>query len=368
MIRTAPCPNRPQTAAGLLALALALSACSGVEGASTGTAGSTGGSGAAAPSSCAQTDTPFSTDDAPESAEYADLTASLGPVPDPAEDVRLGSVMKFLGNQYWATMSKGQTSRADTYGIEVDVQAASSESDQVGQLNASETMLNKGYQVILASPQSDTNMCPAVEKAEAKDLIVVNVNDAVFPNARQWVGPNQIQNGVSAAEHMGGTLPKGSSVAIIQGQAGVYAAKQRTAGFTREAAEQGLEVVASVPGDWDVQKARDAATTILKQNPDLAGFYANNDTMALGVAEAVNAAGKKGQVQVIGTDGIADAYAAIRKGDLTATVDSYPDLTGAVAVDVGLRLLGGQDVPRAVYTPQALITKANVEDAAPTLP
>lgn len=251
MIRTHSRPNRPQTAAGLLALALALSACSGVEGSSTETAGSTGGagsSGAAAPSSCAQTDTPFSTDDAPESAEYGDLATSLGPVPEPAEDVRLGSVMKFLGNQYWATLSKGQTTRADKYGVEVDVQAASSESDQVGQLNASETMLNKGYQVILASPQSDTNMCPAVEKAEAKDLIVVNVNDAVFPNARQWVGPNQIQNGVSAAEHMGTTLPKGSSVAIIQGQAGVYAAKQRTAGFTQEAEEQGLEVVASVPG------------------------------------------------------------------------------------------------------------------------
>ena len=53
---------------------------------------------------------------------------------------------------------------------------------------------------------------------------------------------------------------------------------------------------------------------------------------------------------------------------MTATVDSYPNLTGAVAVDVGLRLLAGQEVPRAVYTPQALITQDNVDDAPPTLP
>lgn len=359
-------PTTPRAAAGLVALALALAACSGVDDASsTGASGTTGTS---APSSCAKTAEPFSTDDATDSAEYGDLTDTLGAVPAPAKDVQIGSVMKFLGNQYWAALSKGQTARAGKYGTKVDVQAASSESDQVGQLNASETMLNKNYQAILASPQSDTNLCPAVEKAEAKGLIVVNVNDAVFPNARQWVGPNQIQNGVTAAQYMAKTLPKGASVAIIQGQAGVYAAKQRTAGFTGEAGKQGLKVVSSVPADWDVQKARDAATTILQQHPDLAGFYCNNDTMALGVAEAVKAAGKTGKVQVIGTDGIADAYTAIRKGDLTATVDSYPDLTGAVAVDIALRLVGGQKVPRAVYTPQALITKDNVDDAPPTLP
>ncbi|GAA1883615.1 sugar ABC transporter substrate-binding protein [Lapillicoccus jejuensis] len=354
-----------RTTAGLAVLAISLSACQGVQGVQDAAgAGSSGGSGS--PSSCA-TDQTFSTDDASDSAQYADLATKLGAVPKPAGDVRIGSIMKFLGNQYWSTLSKGQTERAQKYGSQVDVQAAASESDQVGQLNAAETMVTKGYKLILASPQSDTNMCPAVEKAEAKGLVVVNVNDAVFPSARHWVGPNQIQNGISAADYMAKTLPAGASVAIIQGQAGVYAAKQRTKGFTDEAGTKGLKVVSSVAADWDVQKARDAATTILQEHPDLGGFYANNDTMALGVAEAVKAAGKTGKVEVIGTDGIPDAYKAIRSGDLTATVDSYPELTGAVAVDVGLRLLGGQTVPRAVYTPQALITKDNVDAAAPVL-
>ncbi len=70
---------------------------------------------------------------------------------------------------------------------------------------------------------------------------------------------------------------------------------------------------------------------------------------------------------VIGTDGIEDAYEAIRRGDITATVDSYPFLTGQVSVDVALRILGGQDVPRAVYTPQALITADNVDEPPPSL-
>lgn len=317
--------------------------------------------------SCVAGDAPFSTDDAADSVNYTDLEALLGPAPEAAEGTTLGSIMKFLGNQYWIILADGQSVAADQFGVTVDVQAAASESDQVGQLNAAETMLRAGYDALLVSPQTDTNLCPAVEKAEEAGVLVLNVNDAVLPGARHWVGPNQIQNGISAAEYMIENLPEGAKVAVIEGQAGVYAAGQRTKGFTDTALAGGLDVVASVPGDWDIQKALDAAATIIQQHPDIAGFYANNDTMALGIAEAVNAAELTGEVMVIGTDGIEAAYEAIRSGDLTATVDSYPYITGQVAVDVALRILGGQDVPRAVYTPQALITTDNVDEPPPSL-
>jgi ribose transport system substrate-binding protein len=346
-------------AAAAIAVSLVLTSCS------TGT-GKTAATAAVSKSCVAGT--PFSTDDAKDSINYTDLESKLGAVPAPKSSVKIGSIMKFLGNQYWIALGDGQSKRAGKYKIAVDVQAATSESDQIGQLNSAETMLQKNYTAMLVSPQTDTNLCAAVEKAEKVGIPILNVNDAVLPNAQHWVGPNQIQNGISAADFVVKKVPAGSQVAVIEGQAGVYAARQRTAGFTTTATKGGLKVVASVPGDWDVSKARDAAATIIKQYPNLAAFYANNDGMALGVAEAVKAAGLKGKILVIGTDGIEDAYKAIRTGDLTATVDSYPFLTGQVSVDIALRLLGGQTVPRAVYTPQALITAENVDAAAPALP
>lgn len=347
----------------ILTLSFVLSGCGA---AAPSASGGSSGSASAQGTSCSVEGEPFSTDDAEDSVEYTKLEGTLGAVPEPAEGTKIGSIMKFLGNQYWVALSEGQTAAAEQYGVEVEVQAAATESDQVGQLNSAETMLQKKY-TMLVSPQTDTNLCPAVEKAEQQDLLVVNVNDAVLPGAKQWVGPNQRQNGVNAANFVLESANKGAQVAVIEGQAGVYAAKQRTEGFTKTAKDGGLEVVASVPGDWDISKARDAATTIISQYPDLKAIYANNDGMALGVAEAVKAAGKKGGIMVIGTDGVEAAYDAIRAGDLTATVDSYPYLTGQVSVNVALRVLGGQDVPRAVYTPQALITSENVDEAAPTL-
>jgi ribose transport system substrate-binding protein len=317
--------------------------------------------------SCVVTGSAFSTDDAAGGVNFSTLTKSLGAVPTPKKGTKLGSLMKFLGNAYWIDLANGQKARAKKYGVTVDVQAATSESDQVGQLNSMNTMITKGYTAFLVSPQSNTNLCPAVEKAEKKNLLVLNVNDGVLPGARQWVGPNQISNGVLAAQYFIKTLPAGAEVANIQGQTGAYAAIQRTKGFVDTATKGGLKVVASVPGNWDVTTAQNAATDIIKAHPNIKAFYANNDGMALGVVTAVNNAGLKGKVLIIGTDGISDAYKAIRAGDLTGTVDSYPNLTGQAAVDVALRLLAGQKVPRAVYTPVALITKDNVDAPAPKL-
>ena len=178
---------------------------------------------------------------------------------------------------------------------------------------------------------------------------MLNVNDAVIPTAEHYVGNVQKDNGVRVAQWFIDNVAAGGKVAVIEGQPGVYAAGQRTAGFTETITAAGnFEVVASVPADWSRELAFNAAATILQQHPDLVGFYANNDGMALGVVEAVKAAGKQDQVAVFGT------------------VDSFPVLTGEIAMEVALRLLAGQGLPRVVATPQALITKDNVEQFATT--
>jgi ribose transport system substrate-binding protein len=224
-------------------------------------------------------------------------------------------------------------------------------------------MVTQGYNVLLVSPQTDANLQPVIEQAKAANVPVINVNDAVIPQAEHYVGNVQRDNGVRVAKWFIENRANGGKVAIIEGQAGVYAAVQRTDGFKSTIEEGGkFTVVASVPGNWDRQMSYDAATNILQQHPDLVGFYCNNDGMALGVVEAVKAAGLQDKVVVFGTDGISDAYKSIEAGELTGTVDSFPVLTGEVAMEVALRLVSGQKLPRVVATPQALITKDNIKD------
>jgi ribose transport system substrate-binding protein len=306
---------------------------------------------------------PLNSDTETDRIDWSALESEFGEVPQPAEGTQIGGVSKTLTNEYWRALGEGYQNAADEYGVTVVYQAAQSEGDQLGQLSITETLISQGFDALLLSPQTDANLQPALETAEAQNIPVINVNDAVIPAARHYVGNVQRDNGVRVAQWFIENVPEGGKVAVIEGQAGVFAAGQRTGGFTDTITSESdtFEVVASVPGNWDRQAAYDATATILQQHPDLVGIYANNDGMALGVVEAVKAAGLEDQVRVFGTDGISDAYASIRAGELDGTVDSFPVLTGEVAMEVALRLLGGQDLPRVVTTPQALVTQENVE-------
>lgn len=347
---------------GLLVLVL-LSACGGTPTApeAAATVSPTATATIASSASSASTDQ-FNPDSEADSINFDQLDTLLGPVPEISRSYQVGVVLKFLGNQYWELLAAGMRDQADGYGITLDVRAAESEADQFGQLVRMDAMLEEGYDAILISPQTDTNLLPAVERAEAADVLVLNVNDAVLPDAQHWVGPNQYENGVRVARYLIETLPDGGQVAVIEGQAGVYAARQRTQGFRDTLQDTPFQVVAGIPADWDAQQAADAATAILEQYPELKAFYCNNDIMALGVVDALKATGRLDTVMVFGTDGIDAAYASIRNGELTGTVDSFPFVTGQAAVEVLVRLLEDQPVPRAVYSPQNLITAANVDN------
>ncbi len=306
---------------------------------------------------------PLNPDTETDRIDWSQLATRLGPMPKPAAGTRVGAVSKTLTNEYWRLLGEGYQSLGKTLGVKVAYQAAQNEGDQVGQLSIAETMIAQGVNLLLVSPQTNANLEPILGEAKQAGIPVVNVNDAVIPLAPHYVGNVQRDNGVRVARWFVANRPDGGKLAVIEGQAGVYAATQRTAGFKATIAAEGgkFKVVASVPGNWDRQLSYDAATTILQQHPDLVGFYCNNDTMALGVVEAVKNAGLLGKVAVFGTDGITDAHASIRAGELTGTVDSFPVLTGEVALEAALRVLAKEPVPRVVATPQALITRDNIE-------
>ncbi|WP_214469701.1 substrate-binding domain-containing protein [Mesorhizobium sp. dw_380] len=305
---------------------------------------------------------PLNSDTEKDRIDWSQVEAKFGAFPKLPAGTKAGAVSKTLTNEYWRSLGDGYKAFGEKAGVPVVYQAAQSEGDQLGQLTIAEGLVTQGYNVLLVSPQTDSNLQPIMEQAKAANVPVVNVNDAVIPQAEHYVGNVQRDNGVRVAKWFIKNRPNGGKVAIVEGQAGVYAAVQRTDGFKSTITEGGkFEVVASVPGNWDRQTSYDAATNILQQHPDLIGFYANNDGMALGIVEAVKAAGLQDKVAVFGTDGISDAYASIRAGELTGTVDSFPVLTGEVALETALRLVAGQKLPRVVATPQALITKDNAD-------
>ena len=298
-----------------------------------------------------------------------ELREKLGDVPKQDGEVKLGAVAKSFDNEYWRTLREGygeyQTKAAAAgCNITIDVTSAQGENDEQGQLSIVKDMINKKYTGLLLSPISDGNLTPGVEDAKKAGIPVINVNDGLIANADSFVGPKADQNGELAAEWIADKLGGKGKVAIVIGMPKAFAARQRTEGFENwmAANAKDIEIVAKQNADWDRQKSKDLADTWIKQYPDLNAIFCNNDTMALGVVEAVKSSGK--DILVVGVDGIGEAYDSIRRGELDATIDSFPFYKAQIAGEVMLRRLGGQEIPRVLWTPQALIDSENVDKPA----
>lgn len=307
--------------------------------------------------------------DEEEGIEIDVLRSNLGSIPKIEGSLKLGAVAKAFENEYWRTLKEGYGVFQDKlqdkgYDVTIDVSSAQGEGDEQGQLSIVKDFINKKYNALLLSPISDGNLVPGVEDAKKASIPVVNVNDGLIANADVFVGPKAIQNGELAAEWIADKLGGKGQVAIVIGMPKAFAARQRTAGFEQymEKNAKDIEIVAKQNADWDRSKSKDLAETWIKQYPELKAIFCNNDTMALGVVEAVEASGR--DILVVGVDGIGEAYDSIKAGKLDATIDSFPLYKSQIASEVTLRIIAGQNVPRVIWTPQALIDSTNVDKNA----
>jgi ABC-type sugar transport system substrate-binding protein len=275
----------------------------------------------------------------------------------------IGVIEKTLINEHWQEMRRGYLDEAKLLGVNIEVSAAKSESSLMEQLDIGETMLSKNYDAFCVSPLAESNLVPLLEKAAAKNLPIVNVDDARVTAVKNvFVGGDHKQMGVLAGEYFAKAF-KGQDqveVALIEGMSGSSASIQRVAGFKEAVNKSGnLKLVADQPGDWDRAKSLSVMENILIAHPNLKAVYACNDTMALGVMEAIINAGKKGKIMVIGTDGVPDAQVSIKNGEMTGTIAAFPYDMGRIACEVAVRLLEGQKVPEIVVSPMVLVTKEN---------
>lgn len=282
------------------------------------------------------------------------------------QPIRIGFVAKALENEFWRMEKEGAEAAGKALkdlglDITVDVRAAQGEGDEMGQLAVLNDMVNKKYTALMVSPIADGNLLPGVEKAMANKIPLVVVNDAFMPQIRTTVGAWHLEGAELAAEWVAKKIGGKGEVAIVQGLPKNEAARIRTEGFAAYISKNypDIKIVGKQNADWDRTKAKEVADIWLKQFPNLKAIYANNDTMAMGVLEAVRGVGKMGAVLVVGCDGTSEALKSVANGELSATVNNFPFYMSQIGLEMVLRQLAGQDVPKVIYSPQVVIDKTN---------
>ena len=303
------------------------------------------------------------------------LTAVLSLAATQASAETYGVLMKTLSNPFWGAMELGVREGAEAAGVEYYLQAVESDQAAEPQLNVCNTMLERSPDAMITAAINSTILLPCLKRANEMGIPVVDLDGNLDHKIAEEagvdiafsIGSDNVAAGAQGAEWLVSEIGADATgpVLVIEGLSGNITGQKRASGFADKLKElaPGLEVVASLPGDWDRGKAANITNDTLTAHPELVAVFAANDGMALGAIETVYAAGKQDQVTVIGVDGNSDAVKSIKSGRLNASVAQLPYLVGKQAVEMVAKMKAGEAPTEDwIYVPTMVLTKSVLED------
>jgi inositol transport system substrate-binding protein len=276
----------------------------------------------------------------------------------------IGVSLLNLSSEFIVMIDKAMQERAKELGVTLIVNDAQRSPER--QVQQIESFIAQRVDAIILNPCEVEASSPAVDKALAAGIPIVNVNSETRIPPTAFVGSRDEESARLAMEYIARRLGGKGQVVMIHGYMGQAAQIKRDAG-AREvlAKDPGLHLLAEQTAEWDRAKAVSLMENWIQAHGDRIGaVFAQNDEMALGAVLALEQAKKKDKVIVVGVDAIADALEAVRQSRLDATVFQDAEGQGRRAVETALKIVRKQPFEKAIYIPFRLVTKGNVGQIA----
>lgn len=214
--------------------------------------------------------------------------------------------------------------------------------------------------VVLFMPLDPKAQLPTIQKLIADGTPIVNYNDKAGDAPYvSFVGEDDYKLGYDIAktlfDHLGG---KGN-VVILEGIKGSNTGDERKRGFDAAVKEYpNIKVLASQPANFQRLPGLQVMENLMQQFKDIHGVIAAADASALGAVEALKSAGRS-NVPVVSINGVPEAVEAVKNGSILAIAEFNGFKIGCVATEIALKGVRGQEVPKRLIIPGAIITKAN---------
>ncbi len=268
----------------------------------------------------------------------------------------------FMTNYRNEIVSYFETLNTDEVTYNVTVQDG--KGDQAEQTNQIDSFIAADVDVIIANLVQSSSASTVIEKCEAADIPVVFINREptaedmeLWPGKTAYVGADASQSGKFQGEIIAELPNKGDingdgvlSYAMLVGDPENVDAQQRTEYSISQYLEvSGLEVnkLFEERGDWQRDRGQELAANALTQyGTELEVIFANNDDMAVGAVQSIEAAGRVvgEDIYIVGVDALADAIDLINAGKMTGTVLNDHIGQSHTAVDVAIKAVNGESL------------------------
>ncbi|MFA7019152.1 MAG: sugar ABC transporter substrate-binding protein [Sphaerochaetaceae bacterium] len=276
----------------------------------------------------------------------------------------IGLVMKSLGAEFFKSMEEGAKVHAAERGdLVLKPLGTQSQTEIDQQISIVENLITQNVDAIVIAPMDGRALVPPVAKALKAGIPVINI-DVMFDDATMkeygievpFIGPDNVEAAKAVGDILAKKLGPGGKVIIIEGVQAAVNAQQRKEGFMQSIEEHDLNLLSSNTANWEIEEAFQVFSNLLTAYPDVEGVMCANDAMALGVVQAINAAGKTGKIEVIGFDNDDAIQPLIKSGKVLATIDQFGKDMASFGIDAAMDVIGGKVVTGWQKTPIKIIT------------
>lgn len=282
--------------------------------------------------------------------DYATFVIDPAQIPQEKLDTTLylATSVRDPSSPYIATVIGGMDKFAeylDSIGQKYEKQVLDSGGDSTKEVENMRQFAAKanGNAIAYADPNENTiaySLAEAMAESGGYVGTAWNKPDDVGPTDLDpnWVchtSPDDTVNGYLIAKALFESMGGEGKIFVCQGMLGNSAAIGRYEGLQKALAEYpNIEVAGDDTGNWLPDEAMALVETWLTQHPDVGGVWCANDNMATGALKALDNAGLKGKVGVVGIDGNTDIVEAVRDGYAVATVSSNGYVQGGYTLAI----------------------------------
>ncbi|HEY9527481.1 MAG TPA: sugar ABC transporter substrate-binding protein, partial [Anaerolineales bacterium] len=274
--------------------------------------------------------------------------------------ITIGVTMKF--DDLWLTTLRDSMSEYAATQPDVELVMVDSKEDVATQLAQVENFVTQKVDAIIVIAANTDAADPMTKAAQDAGIPLVYVNrlPSNLPEGISYVGSESIQAGIMQAEWIAEQLDGKGNVVIMNGDLAQEAAQKRTEGEKQVFAKYpDITIIREDTGNWSRDQGLALMENWLASGDQIDAVASNNDEMAIGAIQAIEAAGKLGEIIVGGVDASPDALQEMDKGRLNVTVFQNAKGQGDGGIKVAIALARGETVEQYTWIPFELVTPEN---------
>jgi len=259
--------------------------------------------------------------------------------------------------------------------VTYEVTVVDGKNDQAEQTNQIQTFIADKYDVIIANLVQSSAASTVINMCKDANIPVIFINreptaeDLDLWERVAYVGADARQSGTMQGEIIYDLPNHGDingdgkvSYVMVIGDPENVDAQYRTEFSIKALTDKGVQVEELVAqrGDWDQAKGQEIVAAALTQyGEQIEVVFCNNDAMALGARQAIQAAGRTvgKDIYLVGVDALEEVVAYVESGEITGTVLNDHVGQAHTAAEVAIKAINNEPLEKNYTVDYVKVTK-----------